>query len=83
MQGDRVIDYASCQLKPYERNYQTDDLELVVVFAVNSWRHYLYGVHCEIFTYHLSLKYLSSQKDPNLRQTRWLEFLKDYDINLW
>jgi len=57
-------------------------LELVVVvFALKSWKQYLYGVHCKIFTDHLSLKYLLSQKDLNLRQTRFLEFFKDNDIN--
>ena len=52
--------YASRQLKPYEQNYPTHDLELdVVVFAaLKIWRHYLYGEQCEIFTDHKSLKYL-------------------------
>jgi len=57
-------------------------LELAaVVFTLKIWRHYLYRVHCEIFTDHQSLKYLLLQKDLNLRQMRWLEFLKDYGIN--
>jgi len=82
MQDDRVIAHVSRQLKIHEWNYPTYDLELaVVVFALQIWRHYLYGVHCEIFADHQSLKYLLSQKDLNLRQIRWLEFLKDYDIN--
>ena len=51
------------------------------MFALKIWRHYLYGVRCEVFTDHQSLKYLFSQKDLNLRQTRWLEFLKDYDVH--
>lgn len=82
MQEERVIAYASRQLKTHERSYPTHDLELAaVVFALKIWRHYLYGVHCKIFTDHQSLKYLFSQKDLNLRQTRWLEFLKDYDVD--
>ena len=77
-----MIAYASWKLKPYEKNYPTHDLELAaVVFALNIWRHYLYGIHCVVFTDHQSLKYLFSQKDLNIRQTRWLKFLKDYDIN--
>ena len=58
MQHGKVIAYASRQLKDYEKNYPTHDLELAaVVFALKIWRHYLYGVKCEIFTYHMSLKY--------------------------
>ncbi|WMV49607.1 hypothetical protein MTR67_042992, partial [Solanum verrucosum] len=46
------------------------------------WRHYLYGVHCEIFTDHRSLQYILSKKDLNLRLRRWLELLKDYDVTI-
>nr|GFC75178.1 putative reverse transcriptase domain-containing protein [Tanacetum cinerariifolium] len=57
MQHGKVIDYASRQLKPYEVNYPTHDLELAaVVFALNIWRHYLYGESCDVFTDHKSLK---------------------------
>ncbi|GFY87122.1 hypothetical protein Acr_05g0007610 [Actinidia rufa] len=81
MQHGKVIDYASRQLRPHERNYPTHDLELAtVVFALKIWRHYLYGVTCEIFTDHKSLKYLFTQKELNMRQRRWLELIKDYDI---
>jgi hypothetical protein len=59
MQQGKVIAYASRQLKTYERNYPTHDLELAaVVFAFKIWRHYLYGERCEIYTDHKSLKYL-------------------------
>ncbi|WMV32330.1 hypothetical protein MTR67_025715 [Solanum verrucosum] len=69
MQDKNVIAYASCQLKVHERNYQTRDLELaVVVFALKIWRHYLYGVKCELFTDHRSLQHVFTQKDLNLRQ---------------
>ena len=80
MQHGRVVAYASRQLKPYERNYPTHDLELAaVVFALKIWRHFLFGETCEIFTDHKSLKYLFSQKELNMRQRRWIELLKDYD----
>ena len=56
MQKGRVIAYASRQLKVNEKNYPIHDLELAaVVFALKIWRHYLYGVHCEVFTDHRSL----------------------------
>jgi len=59
MQHGRVIAYASRQLKPHEQNYPTHDLELAaVIFALKIWRHYLYGVHCEMYTDHKSLIYL-------------------------
>ena len=54
----------------------------MVVFALKIWRHYLYGVHCEIFTDHKSLKYLFTQKELNIRQQRWLELVKDYDCDI-
>jgi hypothetical protein len=83
MQGGKVIAYASRQLKPYEKNYPTHDLELAaVVFALKIWRHYLYGEKCEIFTDHKSLKYIFTQKELNLRQRRWLELLKDYELDI-
>nr|GEU95470.1 retrotransposon protein, putative, Ty3-gypsy subclass [Tanacetum cinerariifolium] len=51
MQKDKVIAYASRQLKIHEKNYTTHDLELrAVVFAHKMWRHYLYGTKCVVFT---------------------------------
>ncbi|CAL5414693.1 unnamed protein product [Camellia sinensis] len=83
MQEGKVIAYASRQLKPNEKNYPTHDLELAaVVFALKIWRHYLYGTSCQVFTDHKSLKYLFTQKDLNMRQRRWLELLKDYDMQI-
>ncbi|GKC33643.1 putative nucleotidyltransferase, ribonuclease H [Tanacetum coccineum] len=83
MQHGKVIAYASRQLKPYEVNYPTHDLELAaVVFALKIWRHYLYGEACDIFTDHKSLKYIFTQRELNMRQRRWLELLKDYDTNI-
>ena len=83
MQNGRVVAYASWQLKKHEQNYPTHDLEMVaVVFALKIWRHYLYGVTCEIYTDHKSLKYIFQQRDLNFRQRRWLELLKDYDCSI-
>ena len=79
----KVIAYASRQLKRHEQNYPTHDLELVaVIHALKIWRHYLYGVHVDVYTDHKSLQYLFKQKELNLRQRRWLELLKDYDIGI-
>jgi hypothetical protein len=60
MQENRVIAYTSWALRPHEKNYPTHDLELAaVVHALKIWRHYLMGNHCNIFTDHKSLKYIS------------------------
>ena len=70
-------------MQPREKNYPTHDLELAdVIFALKIWRPYLYGVHVDIYTDHKSLQYIFEQKDLNLRQRRWLELLKDYDIDI-
>ena len=80
MQNEKVISYASRKLKFHERNYPTHDLDFAtVVFALKKWRHYLYGVTFGVFTNHKSFKYLFFQKELNLRQCRWVEFLEDYD----
>ncbi|KAJ9545268.1 hypothetical protein OSB04_024975 [Centaurea solstitialis] len=69
MQRDKVIAYASRQLKNHKRNYTTHDLELgAVVFALKIWRHYLYGTKCTVFTDHKSLQHILDQKMLNMRQ---------------
>nr|GEU77095.1 retrovirus-related Pol polyprotein from transposon 17.6 [Tanacetum cinerariifolium] len=83
MQREKVIAYASRQLKPHEENYTTHDLELgVVVFALKIWRHCLYGTKCIMFTDHKSLHHVLNQKELNMRQRRWLEILADYDCEI-
>ncbi|KAD4889198.1 hypothetical protein E3N88_21271 [Mikania micrantha] len=80
MQREKVIAYASRQLKVHEKNYTTHDLELgAVVFALKIWRHYLYGTKCTIFTDHKSLQHIFDQKELNMRQRRWVELIGDYD----
>ena len=70
-------------MRIHEEHYPTHDLELAaVVFALKSWRHYLYGVKFELYTDHKSLKYLFSQKELNMRQTRWMELIKDYEFDI-
>jgi len=83
MQDRNVVAYASRQLRTHEKNYPTHDLELAaIVFALKIWRHYLYGGKFEMFSDHKSLKYLFDKKELNMRQRRWMEFLKDYDFEL-
>nr|GEV64628.1 putative reverse transcriptase domain-containing protein [Tanacetum cinerariifolium] len=83
MQREKVIAYASRQLKKHEENYTTYDLELgAVVFALRLWRHYLYGTKCTVYTGHKSLQYILDQKELNMRQRRWIELLSDYDCEI-
>jgi hypothetical protein len=70
-------------LRKHEQNYPTHDLELAaVVHALKILRHYIMGTKCQIYTDHKSLKYIFTQKDLNLRQRRWLELIKDYDLDI-
>ncbi|GJT91542.1 putative reverse transcriptase domain-containing protein, partial [Tanacetum coccineum] len=83
MQRDKVISYASRQLKIHEKNYTTHDLELeAIVFALKIWRHYLYGTKWTVFTDHKSWQHILNQKELNMRQRRWLELLNDYDCEI-
>nr|GEY82926.1 putative reverse transcriptase domain-containing protein [Tanacetum cinerariifolium] len=83
MQREKMIAYASRQLKVHEENYTTHDLELrAVVFALRLWILYLYGTKCVVFTVHKSLQYILNQKESNLRQRRWIELLSDYDYEI-
>ena len=71
MQNDRVIAYASRQLKKHEENYPTHDLELAaIVFALKIWRHYLYGVPCGIFIDHKKAEFQIRDDDMIVKGKR-------------
>jgi ribonuclease HI len=83
MQEGKVVAYLSRQLKVHEKNYPTHDLELAaVVHALKTWRHYLYGQKCDIYTDHKILKYIFTLSELNMRQQRWLELIKDYELEI-
>ena len=83
MQFGRVVAYGSRRLKNHEQNYPTHNMELAaVVFALKIWRHYLYGEEFKVYSDHKSLKYILTQRDLNIRQRRWMEFLEDYDFTV-
>nr|GEX28589.1 putative reverse transcriptase domain-containing protein [Tanacetum cinerariifolium] len=83
MQREKVISYASRQLKIHEKNYTTHYLELgAVVFTLKIWRYHLYGTKCTMFTNHKSLQHILDQKELNIRQRLWLELLSDYDCEI-
>src|SRR6266498_5034808 len=83
MQEGKVIAYASRQWRKHEEHYATHDLELAdVVHALKIWRHYLLGNVCHIYTDRKSLKYIFTQSKLNMRQQRWLELIKDYNLEV-
>jgi hypothetical protein len=83
MQEGKVVEYAYRQLRKHDQNYPTHDLELAaIVHELKIWRHYMIGNKCQIFTDHKSLKYIFTPRDLNLRQRRWLELIKDYDLDI-
>jgi hypothetical protein len=83
MQNNQVIAYTSRALRTHEQNYPTHDLELAaVIHALKIWRYYLMGTKCNIYTDHKSLKYIFTQADLNMWQRRWLELIKDYDLEV-
>ncbi|GJX65600.1 retrotransposon protein, putative, ty3-gypsy subclass [Tanacetum coccineum] len=71
------------QLKSHEKNYTTYDLELgAVIFALKTWRHYLYETKSVIYTDHKSLQHIFDQKELNMRQRRWIELFSDFDSEI-
>jgi hypothetical protein len=78
-----VISYSLRQLRRHEEHYLTHDLELAaVVMALRTWHHYLLGNAIHIYMDHKSLKYIFTQPDLNMRQQRWLELIKDYELEV-
>jgi hypothetical protein len=83
MQEGRVIVYSSRQLRLHEEHYPTYDLELAaIVHALHTRQHYLLDNVAHIFTDHKCLKYFFTQPDLNMQQRRWLELIKDYDLEI-
>jgi hypothetical protein len=83
MQDGYMVVYASRQLRKHEAQYPTHDLELAaIVHALKIWRHYLMGKRCELYMDHKSLKYIFTQSNLNLRQRRWMDLIKDYDLGI-
>ena len=83
MQSGKVVAYGSLQLKNHKWSYPILDIELAaIVFSLKIWRHYLYGERFKVFSYHKSLKYIFTQRDLNMRQRRWMDYLEDYEFTL-
>jgi hypothetical protein len=83
MQVGCVIVYSSWQLRRHEEHYPTHDFELAAsVLALWMWQHYLLRNVVYIFIDHKSLKYIFTQPNLNMHQRRWLELIKDYDLEV-
>ncbi|GJZ78332.1 putative reverse transcriptase domain-containing protein [Tanacetum coccineum] len=80
MQREKVIAYASRQLRIHEKNYTTHDLELgAVVFALKMWRHYLYDTKCLLSDYDCEIHYHSGKANvvaDALSQKEWIKPLR-------
>jgi hypothetical protein len=84
MQDGRAIAYALRQLRCHEEHHPTHDLELLtVIHTLKVLRYNLLGNLVHIYTDHKSLKYLFTQPDLNMRQRRWLERIKDYELEVY
>ncbi|GJW58580.1 hypothetical protein Tco_0105311 [Tanacetum coccineum] len=83
MQKGKVIAYAPRKLKIHEKSFTTHDLELgAVVFALKTWRRYLYGTKSVIYIDHKSLQHIFKQKELNMRQRRWIKLFSDYECEI-
>jgi hypothetical protein len=82
-QKGNVVCYKSQKLKEHERNYATNYLELVaIVHVLKIWRYYLMGGKFELKANHCGLKHLFGYETLNFRQTRWIEFLCEYNFEI-
>nr|GEX01856.1 hypothetical protein [Tanacetum cinerariifolium] len=84
MQKEKVIVYASCQLKVHEKNYTTNDLELgAIVFSLKMWRHYLYEAMKEENFINEDLQGMINKREPRadgtlcLNNQSWILCLGD------
>jgi hypothetical protein len=75
--------FLSRKMNDHERNYAVHEQELLaIVHALREWRHYLLGNRITIITDHRSLQYLATQDKLSARQTRWSEFLQQFDYEI-
>jgi hypothetical protein len=78
-----AIYYVSKNLSPVELNYMVTEKEfLVVIHAINKFRHYITGYSVILHIDHVAIKYLMNKPITNGRVTRWLLLLQEFDITI-
>jgi hypothetical protein len=78
-----VISYSSRQQWCHKERYPTHDLELAtIVMALQKWHQYRHGNVVHIYMDHKSMKYIFTQLDLNMMQQRWLEMIKDFELEV-
>jgi hypothetical protein len=78
-----VIYFVSKNLSPAEVNYTVIEKELlVVVHAINKFRHYITGYQSFVHTDHSTINFLMKKPVKNPRVRRWLLLLQEFNINI-
>src|SRR5271170_2332235 len=79
----KPIAFISKSFTETERNYTTYDKELyAILFAVESWRHYLLDVvsTTDVLSDHRNLAFYRTPQNLSRRQARWVADLQEYDL---
>lgn len=81
--GPQPIAFMSKKMLPAEKNYPVHEQEeLAIICALRKWRHHLHGPRFKVITDHHSLKYLATQPNLSTRQSRWADFLAEFDMEI-
>jgi hypothetical protein len=83
VQNGRPIAFASRTLNQAESNYSTTEKEcLAIVWALDYFYPYIYGVNFTIYTDHAALKSILSVKMPRGRIARWILAIQSYQFTI-
>jgi hypothetical protein len=78
------ISFQARSLSTTERNYSATKRELLaVIYALNKFHHYIWGTHFTLYTDHVALTYLHTQKQLNPMLVGWYETIFDYDFAIF
>jgi len=78
-----AIYYINKNLVGAEKNYITTEKEfLVVVYAINKFRHYITGYQVFVHTDHAAIRYLMNKPIVSGRIIRWLLLLQEFNVTI-